>query len=58
MKIYSYKMVKNYELASKILVQDIQKSHKTEIYIDYISINTDVDSKIFRESSLKRIPRI
>jgi len=57
-KIYSYKMVKSYELASKILVQDIQKNHKTEIYIDYISINTDVDSKLFRESSLKRIPRL
>jgi hypothetical protein len=40
------------------LVQDIQKNHKTEIYIDYISINTDVDSKLFRESSLKRIPRL
>ena len=38
-KIYSYKIVKNYELVSKILVQDIQKNHKTEIYIDYISIN-------------------
>ena len=57
-KIYSYKMVKSYELASKILVQDIQKNHKTEIYINYISINTDVDSKLFRESSLKRIPRL
>ena len=57
-KIFSYKIMKNYELASKILVQDIQKNHKTEIYIDYISINTDVDSKIFVESSLKRIPRL
>lgn len=57
-KIFSYKLVKNYELASKILVQDIQKNHKTEVYIDYISINKDVNSRLFRESSLKRIPRL
>jgi hypothetical protein len=55
-KNFHYSSLNNYEIISKIYVEDLQKKHKTDIYFDQVEIDTIMDEKIFQEKSLKRLP--
>ena len=55
-KNFHYTYVNDYEIISKIYVEDLQKKHKTDIYFDQVKVDTKMDEKIFQEKSLKRLP--
>ena len=55
-KNFHYAFVNDYQIISKIHVEDLQKKHKTDIYFDQVKIDTKMDEKIFQEKSLKRLP--
>lgn len=55
-KTFFYTKIENYFVASKIFVNDIQKNHTTNLNIENIKMDTDIDSDLFQEKSLKRIP--
>ena len=55
-KFFQYKKMKEYWIAEKIFVENIQKKQSTEVTIENIEINTDVEDKIFQEKNLKRLP--
>lgn len=56
MKTFFYTKIENYFVASKIFVNDIQKNHTTNLNIENIKVDSDIDSDLFQEKSLKRIP--
>ena len=43
-------------MESKNFVNDIQKNHTTNLKIENIKVDTSIDSNLFQEKSLKRIP--
>jgi hypothetical protein len=43
-------------VVSKFFVNDIQKNHTTNLNIENIKVDSDIDSDLFQEKSLKRIP--
>ena len=55
-KTFFYTKIENYFVASKIFVNDIQKNHTTNLNIENIRVDSDIDSDLFQEKSLKRIP--
>ena len=55
-KKFHYAYVNDYEIISKIYVEDLQKKHKTDIYFDQVKVDTKMDEKIFQEKNLKRLP--
>ena len=55
-KKFHYTKFDNFWIAEKILVKNVQKKQSTEVRIENIEINTNVDNKIFQEKNLKRLP--
>ena len=43
-------------MLTELSVKDIQKDHRTDILFKQISVDIDMDEKIFQEKSLKRLP--
>ena len=55
-KNFFYTKVESYFVASKIFVKDFQKNHTTNLNIENIKVDTEIDTDLFQEKSLKRIP--
>ncbi len=56
MKTFFYTKVESYFVASKIFVKNFQKNHTTNLNIENIKVDTEIDNALFQEKSLKRIP--
>ena len=48
--------MKNYYVIERILVEDIQKQHTTEVTFSDIQIDSEIDENLFQEKNLKRLP--
>ena len=55
-KNFKYQKIGNYDVLTELSVKDIQKDHRTDISFKQISVDIDMDEKIFQEKSLKRLP--
>ena len=55
-KNFKYQKIENYDVLTELSVKDIQKDHRTDISFKQISVDIDMDEKIFQEKSLKRLP--
>ena len=57
-KQYEFEQIKDYYLMNRVFVKDTQKNHSTEVVFSNIKVDTGINSKIFQEKNLKRIPRL
>ena len=56
-KYFSYTIIKEYQILSKIHVTNIQKNHSTTLNFDNIELDTGVEDNLFHERYLKRLPK-
>jgi len=52
-----FKPVKSYQISRRIEMQNVKKKHKTVLTMDNIRVDTGVESGLFHERNLKRIPK-
>ena len=57
-KQYEFEQIKDYYVMNRVFVKDTQKNHSTEVVFSNIKVDTGINSKIFQEKNLKRIPRL
>lgn len=57
-KDFQYQKIGFYFIVDRVFVKDVQSAHSTEIIFSNILINSGIDSGLFHEKNLKRIPRI
>ena len=56
-KYFSYTIIKEYQILSKVHVTNIQKNHSTTLNFDNIELDTGVSDDLFHERYLKRLPK-
>ena len=56
-KYFSYTMIKEYQVLTKIYVTNIQKNHSTTLNFENIALDTGVKDDFFHERHLKRLPK-
>ncbi len=56
-KTFAYTEIKEYVVPTEIFVEDVQRKHTTKLTFESIELDTGVDSNLFHEKSLKRLPR-
>ena len=56
-KYFSYTIIKEYQILSKIHVTNIQKKHSTTLNFENIELDTGVEDDLFHERYLKRLPK-
>ena len=56
-KYFSYTIIKEYHILTKIHVTNIQKNHSTTLNFDNIELDTGVEDDLFHERYLKRLPK-
>ena len=56
-KYFSYTIIKEFQILSKIHVTNIQKHHSTTLNFDNIELDTGVEDNLFHERYLKRLPK-
>ena len=56
-KYFSYTIIKEYQILSKIHVTNIQKNHSTTLNFENIELDTGVADDLFHERYLKRLPK-
>ena len=56
-KYYSYTIIKEYQILTKIHVTNIQKNHSTALNFENIELDTGVKDDLFHERHLKRLPK-
>ena len=56
-KYFSYTIIKEYQILSKIHVTNIQKNHSTTLNFENIELDTGVEDDLFHERYLKRLPK-
>ena len=56
-KYFSYTMIKEYHILTKVHVTNIQKNHSTTLIFDNIELDTGVSDDLFHERYLKRLPK-
>ena len=56
-KYFSYTIIKEYQILSKIHVTNIQKNHSTTLNFENIELDTGVEDNLFHERYLKRLPK-
>jgi len=54
----TFKPVKDYDMPISIDVENVRKKHSTHLKFDRVEVDTGVSDHIFREQSLKRIPKL
>ena len=55
-KSFSYKQIKDFWIAEKIVVINVENNYSTIISMENIEINSNIQDKIFHEKNLKRLP--
>jgi len=48
--------MKNYYIIERVFVEDVQKTHTTEVIFSDIQIDSEINEKLFQEKYLKRLP--
>ena len=56
-KYFSYTIIKEYQILSKVHVTNIQKNHSTTLNFENIKLDTGVEDDLFHERYLKRLPK-
>ena len=56
-KFFTYQLIKDYNVATKIFVKDIQKKHTTEVIFTDILIDSKIKESLFHERNLRQIPK-
>ena len=56
-KYFSYTIIKEYQILTKVHVTNIQKNHSTTLNFDNIELDTGVADDLFHERFLKRLPK-
>ena len=56
-KYYSYTIIKEYQILTKINVTNIQKNHSTTLNFENIELDTGVKDDLFHERYLRRLPK-
>ena len=56
-KYFSYTIIKEYHILTKVHVTNIQKNHSTTLNFDNIELDTGVEDDLFHERYLKRLPK-
>ena len=56
-KYFSYTMIKEYQILTKVNVTNIQKNHSTTLNFENIELDTVVEDDLFHERYLKRLPK-
>ena len=56
-KYFSYTIIKEYQILTKVHVVNIQKNHSTTLNFENIELNTGVKDNLFHERHLKRLPK-
>ena len=56
-KYFSYTIIKEYQILTKIHVANIQKNHSTTLNFDNIELDTGLEDDLFHERYLKRLPK-
>jgi len=56
-KYFSYTIIKEYQILTKVYVVNIQKNHSTTLNFEKIKLDTGVDDNLFHERYLKRLPK-
>ena len=55
-KEFTFQKTKIYYVIERIIVEDVQKQHTTEVTFSDILVDSDIDEKLFQEKNLKRLP--
>ena len=56
-KQFYFQKLKEYMVIERIYVTDAQKNHTTEVTFSNVIVDSGIDSNIFKEKNLKRLPR-
>ena len=56
-KYFSYTIIKEYQILTKVHVSNIQKNHSTTLNFENIELNTGLGDDLFHERYLKRLPK-
>ena len=56
-KYFSYTIIKEYQILTKVHVTNIQKNHSTTLNFENIELDTGVKDDLFHERNLKRLPK-
>ena len=56
-KYFSYTIIKEYHILTKVHVTNIQKNHSTTLNFENIELDTGVEDDLFHERYLKRLPK-
>ena len=56
-KYFSYTIIKEYQILTKIHVTNIQKNHSTTLNFENIELDTGLSDDLFHERYLKRLPK-
>ncbi|SVB47030.1 uncharacterized protein METZ01_LOCUS199884, partial [marine metagenome] len=56
-KYFSYTIIKEYQILSKVHVTNLQKNHSTTLNFENIELDTGVEDDLFHERYLKRLPK-
>ena len=56
-KSFEYDFIKTYYVLKRVFVKNIIKNHTTEIFFTDIVVDSGLESSLFHEKNLKRIPR-
>ena len=56
-KYFSYTIIKEYQILSKVHGTNIQKNHSTTLNFENIELDTGVEDNLFHERYLKRLPK-
>ena len=56
-KYFSYTIIKEYQILTKVHVTNIQKNHSTTLNFENIELDTELSDDLFHERYLKRLPK-
>ena len=56
-KFFTYELFNNYYIAIKILVEDIQKKHTTEVVFSNVLVDNPIKEALFHERNLRQAPK-
>jgi outer membrane lipoprotein-sorting protein len=56
-KKYEFQDMKGYHVMKRVYVEDVQKSHSTEVTFSEIEVDSGIHENLFQEKNLKRPPQ-
>lgn len=56
-KEFQYSGLGEYHVMQRVFVEDVQKSHTTEVTFEDVVVDSGIEESLFQEKNLKRLPR-